>query len=294
MYSGGLGSYDAARMAIEAHGDAVELLFTDTLHEDVDLYRFLIEGAADLLGGDVTHELRAALAEIQPIEAPGEVDRRKVTLPRLAELAHAHWPRLHWISRGETLWEAFYRNRAMGSSRMQFCSRELKVQPSEAFLAAHYTPGEVTLHFGLDWTETARLNKVKASRAPHLVSTAYHDSQRSHSDVAELLAARGIALPRLYALGFTHNNCSGFCVKGGQSHFAHLLDAKPELYAFAEQGEEDFRQFIGKNVSILADRRGVKRGQKRRPLTMRQFRQEIEAGREADPLDIGACGCYVG
>jgi len=49
MFSGGAGSWAAARRTVEAHGpDVVTLLFCDTLVEDPDLYRFLADAAADV------------------------------------------------------------------------------------------------------------------------------------------------------------------------------------------------------------------------------------------------------
>lgn len=47
MFSGGVGSWMAAKRAVQTH-DNVTLLFTDTLIEDRDLYRFLDEAAADV------------------------------------------------------------------------------------------------------------------------------------------------------------------------------------------------------------------------------------------------------
>lgn len=49
MFSGGIGSWMAARRIVEAHGaESVALLFADTLIEDPDLYRFIDEAAADV------------------------------------------------------------------------------------------------------------------------------------------------------------------------------------------------------------------------------------------------------
>lgn len=47
MFSGGVGSWAAAKRAKERF-DTITLLFTDTLIEDPDLYRFLDEAAADV------------------------------------------------------------------------------------------------------------------------------------------------------------------------------------------------------------------------------------------------------
>lgn len=49
MFSGGIGSWMAAKRTVEAHGaDRTTLLFADTLTEDPDLHRFLDEAAADV------------------------------------------------------------------------------------------------------------------------------------------------------------------------------------------------------------------------------------------------------
>lgn len=49
MFSGGAGSWGAAKRTVERHGpDDVLLLFADTLIEDEDLYRYLEEAAANV------------------------------------------------------------------------------------------------------------------------------------------------------------------------------------------------------------------------------------------------------
>src|SRR3990167_10705781 len=52
LYSGGVGSYCAAKRVIARHGTAT-LLFTDTKTEDADLYRFL-DDSEKALGVQVT------------------------------------------------------------------------------------------------------------------------------------------------------------------------------------------------------------------------------------------------
>jgi hypothetical protein len=91
-------------------------------------------------------------------------------------------------------------------------------------------------------------------------------------------------------MGFSHNNCGGFCIKAGQGHYARLLEFLPDRYAKHERMEQAFRTFIGKDVSILTDRSG---DGKKKPLTLRDFRIKIEGGQQADAFDIGGCGCFV-
>src|ERR1700674_3187169 len=51
MFSGGVGSWAAAKRVAERHGtERLWLLFTDTMTEDEDLYRFIKEAAANVGG----------------------------------------------------------------------------------------------------------------------------------------------------------------------------------------------------------------------------------------------------
>jgi len=103
----------------------------------------------------------------------------------------------------------------------------------------------------------------------------------------------------------THN-CGGFCVRAGQAQFELLLREHPERYAYHEAKEEELREYLGKDVSILKDRAtggnaalmaDVKRGQAGPtavPLTLRRFRERIEEQPALfDNLDFGGCGCFV-
>lgn len=105
----------------------------------------------------------------------------------------------------------------------------------------------------------------------------------------EELAKVGIKPPRLYAFGFPHNNCGGFCVKAGQAQFARLLERMPERYRFHEEKEQHLRSIVG-DFSVLSDRRGDR---KKKPLTLRDLRLRIEAGESFDRHDWGGCGCAV-
>lgn len=86
-------------------------------------------------------------------------------------------------------------------------------------------------------------------------------------------------------------NCGGFCVRGGQGHFANLLKHNRDLFLYHEQREQDIRELIGKDVSILRkQRKGV-----RFNYTLRDLRHDIEGGNEeeVEMTDIGGCGCFV-
>jgi len=78
-------------------------------------------------------------------------------------------------------------------------------------------------------------------------------------------------------------------VKAGQGHFALLYRTMPERYLYHERREQELRDFLGKDVAILLDRRGGGA----RPMTLREFRERLEANdKQLDMSEWGGCGCF--
>ena len=249
FYSGGKASFLAAHRVIERYGtDAVTLLFTDTMVEDSDLYRFLDE-SSEALGVPVT---------------------------RLAD--------------GRTIWQVFADQKFLGNNRVPLCSRILKQEVAQRWVDANCDPASTTLHFGIDWTEEHRMVSVRrvwkgwVCESPLLAEPLV---EKGAADV--ILAALGVAPPRLYALGASHNNCGGLCVRAGQGAFAWAYRAIPEVFAEWERHEERLRDQLG-DVAILRDRRGGEV----KPLPLAVLRDRIErTPHQIDMFDIGGCGCFV-
>jgi hypothetical protein len=55
------------------------------------------------------------------------------------------------------------------------------------------------------------------------------ERQISKKQCAELLLRNGIALPKMYDLGFHNNNCIG-CVKGGMGYWNHIRKHFPDVF----------------------------------------------------------------
>lgn len=251
LFSGGIGSYAAAKRVAQQHGtDGLVLLFTDTLIEDADLYRFIDEVAADV-GGQ---------------------------LVRLAE--------------GRTPWQVFRDKRFIGNNRADLCSRILKRELARRWIEEHTDPTTTTIHVGIDWTEAHRFERMAPRWEPWRIEAPMCERPYlTKPEMLYLLRAAHIEPPRLYTLGFPHNNCGGFCVKAGQAQFRHLLLALPERYAEHEAEEQAFRSAIGKDVAIMRDRRGGTS----MPLPMREFRERVQQHGEQgtfDAFDWGGCGCF--
>lgn len=252
QFSGGATSWKVTKDLVRKYGpEEVKGLFTDTLIEDEDLYRFNRE-AIDKLG-------------IEFIS----------------------------IADGRTPWEVFKDARWIGNSRIAQCSHELKQKTAMNWVKENYSPDEVVLYFGIDWTEVHRVANIKKHWSPYrsefpLTKPPYLTKQEIFAEMER----DGIQKPRLYDMGFTHNNCGGFCVRAGQGHFINLLKTMPERYKQHEEKEQEMREYLGRtDVSILTrTKNGVEE-----TYTLKQLREEWESGlgQQIDMFDIGGCGCYT-
>lgn len=194
------------------------------------------------------------------------------------------------IADGRTPWEVFRDNRMIANHRADICSRVLKRDLLWKWIRKHHDHRNTTIHLGLDWTEEHRLKSTREARVGWTIEAPMmHEPIWDKPKMLSELTKIGIKIPRLYEMGFPHNNCGGFCVKAGMAHFAHLLNKMPERYAYHESKEKEIREQIGKDVSILKDRRGGPG----KPLTLETLRGWIESGTEFDKFDWGGCGCAV-
>jgi hypothetical protein len=258
MFSSGMCSWLEAKRTVARYGrDAVTLIFADVKGystnpydgEDEDNYRFLDEAAAN------------------------------VGVPLVK------------ITKGESVWECFFREKMMANSRFPICSVILKRELIDAWQNTHCDPNVTTLHFGINWDEAHRLDAMKAIKAPFRVESLIctEPPMLDKCQMMNLLRSEGIQPPRRYGKGYPHANCGGFCVKAGQAQFHLLLKTDPLRYDYHEKREQEFRAFVGKDVSIMKDRTGGKM----KTLTMKSFRERIEKQGEFDQFEWGGCGCAV-
>lgn len=258
MFSGGIGSWAAAKRVAEKHGtENLYLVFTDVkgnaesphIGEDEDTYRFL-DDAVKNIGGHYVY-----------------------------------------INTGKDIWETFKDNRFLGNSRLAKCSHELKQKPARAWINENADPEDSVIYVGIDWSETHRLPAIVRNYLPYkveapLTEPPYQDKEQ----LIEWAASEGLQPPRLYGLGFSHNNCGGGCVRAGQGQFKKLFDVMPERFAVWEEKEQEMRDFLGRDVAILSE---VKNGVKK-PLPLIELRRRIEDQPQLiDDFDIGGCACFV-
>lgn len=249
MFSGGIGSWAAAKRVAAKHGTAnLILLFADTLMEDEDLYRFIAEASANVG----------------------------------AELV--------CVQEGRNPWQIFRDERFLGNSRADPCSKILKRRLLRRWLEDNLDSRNSIVYLGIDWTEQHRFDAARERWFPWMCEAPLCEPPlKVKTELLEDLKAEGVQPPRLYELGFPHNNCGGFCIKAGQAHFKLLLEVMPERYAWHERQEQQLAAYLDKNVAILRDRTGGRT----RPLTLKELRERIECGGAIDTHEWGGCGCVA-
>lgn len=257
MFSGGIGSWATAKRVIDKYGTAdVTLLFADVKGDNDNPH----------LGED------------------------EDTYRFLQESADKLGAELVWLKEGRSIWQVFHADRFLGNSRLANCSKFLKQKPCRDWLDANRHPTSTNVYVGIDWSESHRLPAIEKAYQPYyayapLTEPPYVDKQQMLKECREW----GVEPPRMYSKPYPHGNCGGFCVRAGQAQMRLLLLENRDRYLFHEGQEQELRDHLGKNVSVLKDRTGGTSV----PLTLKTFRERQEDGALFDELDWGGCGCFI-
>ena len=245
FFSGGISSFVAAHLSVQKYGSGnVELLFTDTLIEDEDLYRFIEESS------------------------------------------HSLGCKLHKISDGRNPWQVFSDFRYVANTRASLCSIELKVKPAKKWVTEN-APSDVALIFGIDEFEKHRCPAIQRNWLPYTVQFPLCENIIGYDVRRSILESYGLKRPRLYDIGFSHNNCGGFCVKAGQEHFARLYRAMPDRYKYhADMEQKAIDSGINHSGIIRVTRDGVVGY-----MTLHEYSKHIEKGL-FDEYETLGCGCF--
>lgn len=302
MVSGGVASWLSARTAFRADPDARHLaMFTDTLAEDSDLYRVLIESVCNLFGAEVPARLLAWLADLP--EYHQNMDRRRAMLAEARGEMARLVPNFVWLCDGRDPWAVFQDERFIGNSRHDPCSKCLKRNLADRWLDRTCDKAETVVVVGIDWSEDHRFfgRWTPSGYKPGLQARRVADGwtydaplcrgvRLTKSDMLAELERDGIARSNLYELGFRHDNCSGFCCKAGLGQFAHFLRVLPERYEFAEHKEDETRRDIGRDdVTVLR----IRRGDQSIPITLTEFRHLVKESPPGTFQGWGGCGCMI-
>ncbi|MFI0553435.1 hypothetical protein [Streptomyces scabiei] len=218
QFSGGIGSFCAALRVHKEHGpENMVLLIADTGIEDPDLWRF-----AD----DTSRHLGVPLTKVRD---------------------------------GRTPWQVFRDERFLGNNRVALCTKYLKQKPCRDWMLQNADPADSVAYIGIENTkrDKARIPSIERNWHPWRVEfplCAKGEPWRTKDELLNEARAVGIEPPRLYAMGFKHNNCGGTCIRAGMGQWRHTLDVLPERFAYAEAQEQELREMLG-NVAILKQTR---------------------------------------
>ena len=188
------------------------------------------------------------------------------------------------IADGRDPWQVFKDARFIGNSGIDPCSKILKRQLLKRWIKTHCDLNTDVIVYGLDWTEGSRIEKLQTRAEWQCWFPLTEPPYLFKDDMLRMCRERGIEPPRLYYMGFAHNNCGGACVKAGQAQWALLYKAMPERYAYHERKEQEMREYLQADVSILKS--------KKKPLTLAALRERVQAN-DYDMFDWGGCGCAI-
>jgi len=249
-FSGGAGSYCAAKRCISKYGkENIELVFCDTKSEDYDLYRFL---------NDVENIM-------------------SIKIIRIAD--------------GRDIWQVFRDRKFLGNSRIDPCSEILKRNMMDRYYQEQ-DKNNSTIVIGYGWDEPHRYERFHAimSKKGWKTYAPMMDKPFLYKkEMIDEIRKDGIEPPRLYALGATHNNCGGGCVKAGQAHWKWAYYHIPDVFQHWKEKEQQLREYLNKDVSMMR----IMENGVMRPLTLAELERKIKTNNnDIDELDFGACSCF--
>lgn len=227
FFSGGKGSFATADWVKDTYpNDNIVLYFTDTLWEHPDLYRFN-EEASD-----------------------------KLQLPLLTH------------SSGLNPMQLMFESRMVYNSMIGDCSKILKMKVSRNFLKKGEKPKiekwrnwrylknedfttNAVLYFGIGFEEMHRERAIRKNWQPFQVEMPLIEN---NIWIDEKLKRYNIRQPKLYDLGFSHNNCFGRCVKAGQGHYKLLKEQMPNVFKKLMEQEHHLKVYVSAYRYIINDK----------------------------------------
>lgn len=254
MYSGGVGSFVTAKLVVEKHGaENLILLFADVLMEDEDLYRF---------NTDVEAHLGVKLTT---------------------------------ICEGRNPWQVQADEKYATNTRVDPCSRVLKREFMDAWVKGTFQPNEVICYVGIDASESHRIENLAPRKLPYIYQAPMVDAEMMLTRQQKIGYCRnlGIEPPRLYLMGFQHNNCGGACPKAGLAQWKLLFETMPERYLWHEEQQRQLLAAVPKAKPFLRkSENGIMRY-----LWLWEYREEYLQGpkklSKMDEFDWGGCGCAL-
>lgn len=176
------------------------------------------------------------------------------------------------------IWDAFFGERFVTNGLVDTCSKFLKREILDKFAAQF--PHNVRV-VGFSWLEKSRMTDFQRyipnswfplAEPPYLTS----------EDIGRQWQALGIEPPRMYAQGFSHNNCGGLCFKAGLGQAYDVWKLTPHRYEYNERMQERFLAEVSHQGTFLR-----KQG---KPISMKALREQFESGYVPRTSQYQTCG----
>lgn len=185
--------------------------------------------------------------------------------------------------------DVFYAVKMLGSNRAPICSRVLKAERLQNFVNI----GD-TIYFGIDPQEIHRAARITPiyERFGCYARFPLIEENITKDQIIETIKNYNIEIPQMYKDGFTHNNCSGGCVRAGLKQWVYLYHKYPKVFDERERVEIEFTNWNN-------NRRGQKNNHHfMKDISLTQLRHRLESQPEFDFVYddeysgecIGICG----
>ena len=191
---------------------------------------------------------------------------------------------------GRNPWELFRDMGYQGNSRIAPCSSQLKRKVFNDYLKENYKSyDDYIVVMGMNHEEPERLERARKNNkykiiAPLVDTILFPDEQD------KLLQQFGIKKPRLYDLGFPHNNCGGFCVRSGLAQFEKLYKKFPDRFLWHEEQQQ---QLIKNNPKANKPFLRKTIDGRLTYITLKEFREKHLNLSQLELFEFGGCGCFV-
>lgn len=240
--------------------------------------------------GDKVHMVIAALAGESPDLWRLVAECERLTgqsVTRVAWQKRKQWQwygleRAYWVNAPEwawnDIWDVFNHVGRMGSSLVDPCSANAKRLTLRNYLLDYFNPSDSVLYVGITAHEIDRMMAIHRNwnDVGMRVEAPLCDLNLQGSS-GERCQAFLSWQPLAYLEGHDHNNCDRFCVKAGHAQMARLLWYARDVYLHHERREIEFQQQFNTTATIMRDRKTIAGKVESTPLTLREFRERMEA-----------------
>lgn len=165
----------------------------------------------------------------------------------------------------------------------------------DAWVKGNFVPDECICYVGIDASESHRIENLAPRKLPYIYKAPAVEQgmMLTRQQKIDYCEQRGFEAPRLYKMGFSHNNCGGACPKAGLAQWKLLYETMPERYLFHEEQQRKLLELVPNAKPFL--RKQIDK--ETHYLWLWEFREQyLEGHKELSQMDLfdwGGCGCAL-